>query len=149
MLIPSLSALWHAQTGGAVAIYRDGSGTFTDCTFDSNTANSVSQSTPTSPSRATIPSLSTLWRAQWGGAVYTIDSTATISGTVFNNNTATEDGNDVYQKDGTLTCPSECPSGETGTCTQMSSDDCYGYDGTDCTCYSCACSSGLAAVLWR
>ena len=64
--------------------------------------------------------------------------TATISGTVFDGNTAPY-GNDVYNY-GTLTCPSECPAGETGTCTPMSSDDCGGYD---CHCYSCACSSAL------
>ena len=102
----------------------------------------MSQSAPTSPSRATIPSLSALWRAQWGGAVR-IGGTATISGTVFDGNTATYAGNDVENDDGTLTCPSECPAGETGTCTPMSSNDCSGFDGTDCTCYSCACSSAL------
>ena len=68
--------------------------------------------------------------------------TATISGTVFDGNTATYDGNDVRIYYGTLTCPSECPAGETGTCTPMSSDDCDGV-GADCTCYSCACSSAL------
>ena len=49
----------------------------------------------------------------------------------------------MYNYQGTLTCPSECPAGETGTCTPMSSDDCYGFNGADCTCYSCACSSAL------
>ena len=48
----------------------------------------------------------------------------------------------MYMGLGTLTCPSECPAGETGTCTPMSMDDCYP-DGADCTCYSCACSSAL------
>ena len=72
-------------------------------------------------------------------------STATITGTYFDGNTAAYDaftatdyGDDVFN-DGTLTCPSACPSGTTGTCDAMSSDECYGAY-TDCTCYSCSCS---------
>ena len=66
--------------------------------------------------------------------------TATITGTYFDGNTATLYGDDVFlYSEGTLTCPSACPSGTTGTCDAMSSDECYGVD-ADCTCYSCSCS---------
>ena len=100
-----------------------------------------------SPHAGTIPSLSSLWRVQ-GGAVWNYGS-ATIAGTVFGGNSADMDhGNDVYTESAmsntTLTCPSECPDGESGTCTPMSTADCYGSEGADCTCYSCECSSGPA-----
>ena len=103
-------------------------------------------------SRDTSESEHTLARAGGpggkGGAVFvTADADVTISGTYFDGNYAVSEANDVYDQ-GYLTCPSDCPDRETGTCTPMSSTDCAAY-GTDCTCYSCACSSGLAATPGR
>ena len=86
-------------------IDSSGSGTFSDCTFTSNTADG-------------------------GGAVYN-DGAFSATDCFFSGNTAPDGGNDVYNNGGTVTCPSSCPDGMNGTCVV---NDCYECTCYSCDC---------------
>ena len=79
------------------------------------------------------------WDAQ--GAIYW-EGNVSIQATTFGSNVADYGGdiNQDHQPVGTLTCPSACPVGATGSC---SSIECSLFFSSDCAtpCYSCDCTT--------
>ena len=81
--------------------------------------------------------------AAFGGAIYAqTGGSARLIATVFESNSATTSGDDIFRSGANdadaISCPSECPSGTfNGHCSEMADEN---NKCANCECYSCSCS---------